>query len=51
METAWNLFSIVIFILLCHTGWRSFRRQDAQRCVLIGLALLALPLVDHIFRK
>lgn len=51
MENAWNLSSILIFLLLCHAGWRSFRRHDAQKCLLIGIAILALPLVDHIIRK
>lgn len=46
METAWNVLSIVVFFLLCFEGWRSFRRQEPQKYVLIGLALLALPIID-----
>jgi hypothetical protein len=51
METLWNVVSVVIFLILTVTGWRAFRSGESQKCIVIGLALLALPLLDQALKK
>lgn len=51
METLWNIVSISVFLILIVMGWRAFRTGESQKCILIGLALLALPLLDQALKK